>query len=310
MKTLKALGLFFIFTIAVSIYVSGCSPAETTTGKLAYAQKDWEKAVVELAKGLAIDKSDAEAWYMLGYSQTELGRFEDAGKSFAQAKSLSSEYNNLILSYWIDKFNGGISEFNLGVKALGKKDNDNANKNFTSAIKYFSAASAIIPDSISTYQLIADSYNYLGQNDKALAIYKGILDKSKSKEDAIMIAKLMYQNGIKARQADDYEKSIEIFNQIVTIKYLPTDNIYYESSLFNIAIANYQIASKKVADGKGKAEYEGNLNETVKYMEQYVASTKNKDLLKDAYEILYNAYDGLGNKVKSEEALNKKNSLK
>jgi tetratricopeptide (TPR) repeat protein len=309
MKSLKVFLGLIIFIGAISIYIGGCSPAETTTGKLAYGQKDWEKAATELAKGLAVDRNDAEAWYMLGYSQTELGRYEDAAESFDKAKKLSPDYNNLIKNFWIDKFNGGISEFNGGVKALGKKDTEGANTYFKKAINYFVAATSIIPDSISAFQLLADSYNYTGETDKALSIYQSILDKSKSKEDAIQIAKLMYAAGLKSRQAEDYKKALSIFKRVIEIPYLPKDNIYFESSQFNCGFCNYQMAVKLATDGKSKADYEPFLNECVKYIEKVTSTSKSKELLKDSYEILINAYDALGNDAKKEEAVQKKNSL-
>ena len=309
MKSLKVLLVSFILLGAISFYLGGCSPAETTTGKLAYQQKDWEKASKELTKGLAIDKTDAEAWYMLVYSQTELGNFKEAAEAFKQATTLSKDYNNLIKNYWIDKYNAGINDFNNGIKELGKKNTEGANNNFKLAIKSLTAATGIIPDSIAAYQLMADSYNYMGETEKALGIYQSILDKSQSKDDAIQIGKLMYQNGLKLRQAEDYENALLVFQRVVTIPYLPKDNIYYENSLFNCGFANYQMAVKKATDNKPKSKYEPLLKECVKYMEQVTASSKNNDLLKDTYEILVNAYDALGDKAKSDDAQQKKNAL-
>ncbi len=309
MKPFKSFLVLAVLFGAISIYFNACSPAETTTGKLAYQQKDWEKAEKELAKGVALDKGDAEAWYMLGFSQTELGKYTEAGVSFENAKKLSGDYGNLIKNFWIDKFNAGINEFNTGTKALGRKDSVSANKSFTTAIKYFTAATNIIPDSISAYQLMADSYTYMGQSDAALKIYSGILNKSKSKDDAVMIAKLLYKSGITARQTENYEKALGIFSEVVKINYLPKDNSYYESSLFNMGFCNYQIAVKMASDNKSDKEYKPYLSKAVESLESLVSSTKSKDMLKDSYEILYNAYDALGQKDKAEDALAKKNAL-
>ncbi len=309
MKSFKALIPLFVVIIILSIYGAGCAPAETTTGKLAYNSKDWVKAEAELSKGLAIDKSDAEAWYMLGYCQVELGKFDEATKSFKSCLSVSSEWGNQIKAFWIDKYNAGIANFNDGTKLLGKKDQEGANKSFLNAITNFKGAASIIPDSISSYQLIADAYNYMGETDKALALYQSILDKSKSKEDAIQIARLLYNVGIKERQAEKYDKAITIFDNVLKIQFLPKDNIYYETSLFNLGYANYQIAVKMATDGKTKAEYSPYLNNTVKFLEELTTSSKTKELLKDSYEILINAYDALGMNDKKDDAQKKKNAL-
>jgi hypothetical protein len=119
----------------------------------------------------------------------------------------------------------------------------------------------------------------------------------------------MYAAGIKARQAEDYTKALSIFQRILTIPYIPKDNVYYESSQFNCGYCNYQMAVKLATDGKTKAEYEPFLNETVKYIESVTSTSKSKELLKDSYEILINAYDALGNDAKKQEAVQKKNAL-
>lgn len=309
MKSFKVFISFFVLILALSIYGAGCSPAETTTGKLAYNSKDWVKAESELSKGLAIDKSDGEAWYMLGYCQVELGKFDEATKSFKSCLSVSPDWGTQIKAFWIDKFNAGIANFNEGTKALGKKDQDNANKSFQSAIKNFQGAASIIPDSISASQLIADAYNYMGETEKALSIYQGILDKSKNKDDANQIARILYGIGIKDRQAEKYDKAISIFEKVLTIPFLEKNNQYLEASLFNLGYSNYQIAVKMAADGKTKSDYSPYLNNTVKFLEDLTASSKNKDLLKDSYEILIGTYEALGQNDKKDNAQKKKSEL-
>ncbi|MCX6164190.1 MAG: tetratricopeptide repeat protein [Ignavibacteriae bacterium] len=154
--------------ILVAIYFFGCTSAELTTGKLAYQQKDFVKAEQELKKGLMIDKSDDEGWYMLGYSQIEVGKYEEAKNSFKSALSISNKYADYIRNYWIDKFNAGINAFNGGTKSLGRKDSVSAERNFNNALFYFKSASCITPDSIAAYQMMGDCYSYLGKPDSAL----------------------------------------------------------------------------------------------------------------------------------------------
>lgn len=293
--------------LLVSFYFFGCTSAELTTGKLAYQQKDFEKAERELSKGLLIDKNDDEGWYMLGYSQIEIGKYDEAQKSFKTALSISNKFGDYIRNYYIDKFNSGINALNAGLKSLGRKDSVMSNKNFTTALNSFKAASCIIPDSIASYQMMGDCYSYLGKPDEALSMYTSILNKSQSKEDAIMIARILYQSGMKARESEQWEKAIEIFKKATEVKYIPLDNTYYENSIFNIGFANYQIASKFAAENKG--DFKPYLNETVKILEPLSTKSKDKALLINTYEILYNAYDALGMSEKAQDALKKKNEL-
>jgi tetratricopeptide (TPR) repeat protein len=292
MKSLKLFLGLIIFIGAISIYIGGCSPAETTTGKLAYNQKDWEKAATELAKGLAVDKTDEEAWYMLGYAQTELGKFEEATNSFKQARILSPNHNNAMLIYYADKFNAGINDFNNGVSAYKKKDSLGSKNNFKKAVISFKGATSIMPDSISAFQLLADTYNNLGETDKALNIYQNILDKSKSADDASNIAKLLFSSArneiirtakmietLSTIDANDeklkekresvrkeiitkFENTITVFNTIKDIKYLKKDNEYVLKSLFNLGLCNYQIALLLTT----KSEYLPYINNSIKYL--------------------------------------------
>jgi len=296
-----------IFLLSISVYFYGCTTAETTTGKLAYQQKDYVKAEQELSKGVLTDKSDDEAWYMLGYCQIELGKFDEAKKSFKSALAISPKFGDYVRNYWIDKYNAGINAFNSGTKSLGKKDSVMANKNFNTALTSFMAASSIIPDSISSYQMMGDCYTYLGKTDEALKMYTSILDKSKSKADATMIAKILYKSGMSAREGEQWDKALDIFKRATEIPYLPKDNTYYENSLFNIGFCNYQIATKIATENKG--DYKPYLNEAVKVLEPLSTSSKDNAILINTYEILYNAYDALGMSGKAQDALKKKQEL-
>lgn len=304
MSKFVALG---IILLTVSIYFNGCTTAETTTGKLAFQQKDYVKAEKELSKGVITDKADDEAWYMLGFSQIEVGKYDEAKQSFKSALAISNKFGDYIRNYWIDKYNAGINAFNGGTKALGKKDTVTANKNFNDALNSFKAASNIIPDSISSFQMMGDCYTYLGKMDEALKMYTSILDKSKSKADATMIAKILYKSGMSAREGEQWDKALDIFKRVTDIPYLPKDNTYYENSVFNIGFSNYQIATKMATENKG--DYKPYLNEAIKVLEPLAASSKENAILINTYEILYNAYDALGMTEKAQDALKKKQDL-
>ncbi len=310
------IGLIFFIC---GIYFNGCTTMESTTGKLAYQQKDYEKAVRELSKGLETDKTDDEGWYMLGYSQVEIGKYDDAQKSFKTCLSISDKFAQNIKFYWAEKYNFGINSFNDGTKSLGKKDSVMADKYFHQSINYFKASTAIIPDSIISYQMIGDAYNYLGKTDSALFVYTSILDKSKSKADAIMIANLFYKAGMRARANEQWDQALDMFQKATEVNYLPKENIYYQASLFNLGYANYQIAAKIAADtSHKKSDYKPNLQKCVDILEplpkiiqgnKTTLTDTEKSLLTTTYDVLYNAYDGLGMDAKRDEVKKKKEEL-
>ena len=272
-----------LFLIIFTAYISGCTSAESTTGKLAFAQKDYEKAERELLKGLKIDKNDDEGWYMLGYSQIELGKYKEATKAFQNSLSISNSYADNMVSYWIEKYNAGAKNFLAGIEAEKNKDSINASKNYQSALNYFLASSHIIPDSLKSFKAMGECYLALGDRDKAMNVFEGILSKSKSEEDAIKVAAIIFDAGlgmlgysnsldkeiislyekldaatseeekekIKKAISDLEEKSINSFEnaagtfyKVINIKLLPKDNTYYETSAYNYALAKAKIGEK------------------------------------------------------------------
>ncbi len=58
---------------------------------------------------------------MLGYSQIQLGKYDDAKNSFAECKKLSSNYNDKITAFWVEKFNAGADSFKNGIDAETEK---------------------------------------------------------------------------------------------------------------------------------------------------------------------------------------------
>jgi hypothetical protein len=90
---------------------------------------------------------------------------------------------------------------------------------------------------------------------------------------------------------------------VLTINYLPKDNVYYESSQFNVGFAYYMLAGKQAQEQK---DFKPTLQEVLKYLEPLTTTLKDKDLLSATYEVLINTYDGLNMQDKAEEAKAKK----
>jgi tetratricopeptide (TPR) repeat protein len=297
----------FIFLLAIVVYLGGCASAETNSGKIAFQNKDYEKAAVELKKGLAINSNDGEGWYMLGVSLIETGKYQEGGEALSKSLSISNSYANNIVNYYISTFNTGINKFNAAAKQYSS-DSAGGIKSFGDATNYFIAATYIFPDSIAAKQMLADSYVLIGKTSEALNIYTTILDKSKSEADALQIAKLLYQSGISSMDSKNFETAANIFDKIVGIKYLPHDNQYYEVSVYNAALARMKMAEKMIEDN-GSADVSSYMNSVVSILEPFVETSKNNDLLKSSYDLLIIAYDALGNDSKRDAAQEKRNSL-
>jgi len=316
MKVFKNIlaGVMSLGLIALFVTIYGCTSAETTTGKLAFQQKDFDKAAIELAKGLQIDKQDSEGWYMLGVSLMQVGinksdysKITEGKTALNEALKLNPAYGDEVLSFWGLNFNSAVNYFNDGAKSINKGDSIGAKKNFERALLYSTVATNIIPDSLEGFRIMAD-INYInGNTEEAVNIYESVFEKSKSPADASMLAKYYYEKGLKHRQAEQYDDAIKMFGKALGIPGLAKDNKYYEFSTFNMGIAYYQKASKIALENSG--DYKPLLSECVKYLEPLSKTAKDKALLKDVYEFLVNAYDALGDDAKKEEANKKKLEL-
>jgi tetratricopeptide (TPR) repeat protein len=310
MKAVKSLFtlLSSFAVLAFFLTITGCSSPELTTGKLAFNNKDYAKAEEELRIGLEIDKSDPEGWYMLGVSQIEINKFNEAKSSFETSHKLSDAFDLNRLSYWGLKINSSINYYKAGLDGLRKNDTSTANPNLRKAVLDGTAAISILPDSLEAYRVLGDSYFYLKDYDNAIANYGFAYNKSHDKKDASDLAKAYYDKGLIYRQAENYQDAMVWFKKAVDLPELPKDNDYYKFSAFNMGIANYQIASKIATDNSG--DFKPYLQTAVSYLEPLTTmANPDKTFLKDVYEFLINAYDALGDDAKKADATNKRNAL-
>lgn len=301
--------LFALFVLSGTVYYMGCSSAETTTGKLAFQQKDFEKAESELKKGLIINPGDDEAWYFLGYSQVELGKYEEAQTSFKKCLAISPTYGEMIVSLWIGKFNDGAREFKNGIDAEEKKNPSGAKSFYEAALKSFTASSYIIPDSLKSFSAMGEVYLALGDQKKALEIFKTISVKSNSKEDAEKAAKIIFNSGINIMALKDYKVAYETFSEVLTISALPKNDPYYETAQYNCGLALAKMGEDMRTNDE-KSDYKEKFNKALTYLEPLTQNLTKKDLEPQLYELLVSVYANLGMTDKAKDALQKKDSLK
>lgn len=301
--------LFAAVIFSGTVYYLGCSSAESTTGKLAFNQKDFPKAEMELKKGLMTDKNDDEGWYMLGYSQIELEKYEDAQNSFKTCLSISNNYADMIKAFWIEKYNNGAKSYANGIDAEEKKNPSGARNFYTDALKSFTASAYIIPDSLKSYSAMGEAYLALGQQDKALEIFKDIASKSKSQGDAERAAKIIFESGLNMISLNNYKAAFETFKEVTTIPSLPKDDPYYETAMYNCALSLAK-TGEEMRSTDEKSNYKEKFSEALGYLEPLTVSLKKKDLEPQIYELLVSVYANLGMTDKAQESLKKMESLK
>ncbi|MBS1552567.1 MAG: tetratricopeptide repeat protein [Bacteroidetes bacterium] len=295
--------------LSVTIYYLGCASAESTTGKLAFQQKDFQKAEVELKKGLVIDKNDDEGWYMLGYSQIELGKFDDARVSFQKSLAISNNFAPYVNTYWIEKYNQGAKEFKNGIDAEARKDLDGAKRYYTDALKYFTASSAIIPDSLKSFSAMGESYLAMGDQNKALEIFGELAKKTNSVEASEKVAKIIFESGLSMMTIKNYPAALETFSKVLNISNLPKNDPYYETSAYNSGLASAKIG-EDMRNADDKSNYKEKFTQALGFLEPLTVSLTKKDLEPMVWELLVTVYANLGMTEKAQDALKKKESLK
>lgn len=157
--------LLLLIAAAVLLTTTGfqCGSAEMTTARLAIQQKQYEKAEESLLKEVTKSANNEEAWFLLGQVRHELKKFPEMNEAFTKALAISQEHAADIQRYrlavWGEHYNKGIEHYNKGTED---------STNYDAAIDDFSLAARILPDSASTYYVMALAY--LAKNDDPSAI--------------------------------------------------------------------------------------------------------------------------------------------
>ncbi|HMS63959.1 MAG TPA: tetratricopeptide repeat protein [Ignavibacteria bacterium] len=306
----KKVYLLFVSLVILSgtVYYMGCSSAQSTTGKLAFQQQEFAKAEEELKKGLAIDQNDDEGWYMLGYSQIELGKLDEAKSSFKKCLSISNNYSDQINRFWVEKFNKGAQSFKDGIDAENKKDSAGARSFYQQALTSFTASSAIIPDSLKSLSAMGETYLALGEQDKALGIFNELASKSSSVEASEKVARIIFDAGVSMMSLKSYDTALETFKRVLTVPNLPKNDPYYETASYNCALALAKIGEGMRTKDDG-SDYKAKFSEALTYLEPLTTNLTKKDLEPLIYDLLVSVYANLGETDKAQDALKKKDSL-
>lgn len=296
-----------LFTL---IYLSGCvGSMETESGKLAYRAQNWEEAEAKLSKGLVSDPNDDEGWYMLGHSQTKLGKYDAAAKSFAKCLSISNRYADNIRYLWGETYNQGIEKYNNALSCMKSKDTVCIKKNFTEALNYFLGAIKIMPDSLMVYSILGDTYANLGNADSSYLAYQIIFNKSKDPKDAEKVAGSLYDRAVNVFLEGNYEQAAKNFEKVMNFEKLSKDSKIYEASVYYYALANAAIGADLRDKNQDNEAYKDYFNKAKAALEPLYQNLKNKDLAPRVLELLVNVYASLGDADKATEYLKKKEEL-
>ena len=217
----------------------GFKPSLNEDIKNLIKQKEFVKAVNVLKERLS------EYHYLLGYVYGEKEEYIKMMNEFDESLSISKNFESDIKSsknyYWANLFNKGVKEYQQGVnakdKGSGKVHLDKAAESFENAIK-------IEADSVDTYKNLAFVYMNQGDMDKAVDLLKVVIDKEHSLDGYRYLGQILYQKGVKQREADSVTAK-ETFNE--TIKILEDGRKYYPNNQdILVTLSNSYIAADKL----------------------------------------------------------------
>jgi tetratricopeptide (TPR) repeat protein len=228
------------------------------TAKQLIAAGQYEKAAAELEKVMAADASRLDALHDLGTCYSQLKKYDKAAAAYKKAVDANPGDIRLLtnLGYYqmrakdvegakatyeaivvIDPANYEGNRW-LGYlyekAAEGKKDKELYEK----SLEYYEKALKTKPDDVKSMGSMAKIYHELGQGDESLAMYERAIPVA----DEEMALTLKSQLGKSYIDGGEFEKAVEIFNDLVT--HFP-DKASYR---FNLGISLMQLKKYKEAE--------------------------------------------------------------
>jgi tetratricopeptide (TPR) repeat protein len=147
--------LVFLLIAMVCLSLTGfqCGSAETTSAKLYFTQKQYQKAEESLLKQVAKNPKDEEAWFLLGQTRHEMQNYSGMNDAFQQALAVNNSHRDEIVRYrlavWAQMYNTGVNAYNKGRDSAAYYDK---------ALDNFRTAISMEPDSSGTYYVAALAY--------------------------------------------------------------------------------------------------------------------------------------------------------
>lgn len=286
---LKSALVFLLGTFAV-FNIEGCSSAEQTTGKIAYAQGDFAKAEKEFELETKQNPNNVDAWFYLAMSRIELNKIgpaEDAMNQFRKLKKDDS-FRSDIVKMWSEKYDQGYKAVEKGKQSAS--DTAIQFKLYREAIKDFKAALILLPDS-----------DFVQKN----------IDAINTRITTIKVKPLI-DKGADLIQNSKYDEAIIFLKQAENMG-LEKDNAVYDVINYNTGLAYLKwgedIREKNKDTNPDDQTYKEKYKEALPYLEALTQS-KDKKMELSSWELLVQVYGNLNMTEKALDAIKKRDELK
>jgi tetratricopeptide (TPR) repeat protein len=163
-----------------------CSSRELTTAKVAFANKDYDKAIDFAQQEITKNPNNGEAYMLIADAYLMKGNIKLAAESAMKADKVIDSKNPqlaqrpkmLLNKIWVESYNSGVENFNKYFTTKNKKYLD-------SAINYFDIGKMVRPEMLDFYSLSGQALELRGDSIAAKAEYMTYLDKAKKDIDVL-----------------------------------------------------------------------------------------------------------------------------
>lgn len=183
----RAFGLLFFLLIgAIAFQGFQCSSRELTTAKVAFANKDYDKAIDFAQQEITKNPGNGEAYMLIADAYLMKGNVKLAAENAMKADKvidnknpqLSQRPKMLLNKIWVESYNNGVDNFNKYFTTKNKKFLD-------SAINYFDVGKMVRPEMLDFYSLSGQALELRGDSIAAKAEYMAYVDKAKKDIDVL-----------------------------------------------------------------------------------------------------------------------------
>lgn len=285
MRSAKVLTVFLVLS-AVVFYFSGCTSAEQTTAKLAYAQGDYKKAEEEFLKETNQNPTNEEAWFYLAMSRAQLGKAEGVKSAMDKYRTIGkNSFRTELTEAWGTMYDRGYKQYEDGEKTAKTGKDDEAVKKFQESLNNFEIAYALLPDSAFVKENIAALNGRINT-----ILVKPTIDK-----------------GVELEKNGDYAGAINEYTN--GLSKVTEGSGAYEVIIYNISLANLKWGEKMRETNSDDPSYKDKYKAALPYLEE-LTSSKDKDNKLNAYELLIQVYANLGENDKAQDAIKMRDQLK
>lgn len=194
--------------LLIAIFVYGCQSVNTTAAKLRNQEGNYEIAIDLAKKALADNPNDAQAYFQLGISYSNLDSVALAYDNFTKALKLNPKLEKDARNNIQHNF---AKHYKLGQGAFKRND-------FLSSAEEFEMATFADPEQAVAYYNLGVSYSRLGRDDKeyytkAIAALDKVLELSNPNESHYINA--LEVTGKALVETGREEEALEKFNRLV-----------------------------------------------------------------------------------------------